>query len=208
MKPTHLALALGCQVFLAAALPAAEGDTWTKTLKSKAERGTLEARAENVRGDTGKWRDDALLQAAPAFVVKPGKLTLDDWADQLLAAKVKPTANGDTWLVFRTRQFDDNDRAWVEKIERRGNRFTVVMHQAIWRGYYGKSFTYYRVLAVNLGPLPAGAYEASWTVQPLAFTAFEDPKNYQTSTSKDEQPGKAKAKEKLQLQLAFEVANP
>jgi len=208
MKPSHPAIALFSLATLATALLAAEGDAWTKSLKSKAERGTLEALAENVRGDIGKWRDSALLQAAPAFVPKPGKFALDDWADQLLEAKVTPTDSGDTWLVFRTRQFDDNDRAWVEKIERNGNRFTVVMHQAIWKGYYGKSFTYYRVIAVNLGKLPAGAYEATWTVQPLTFTTFEDPKNFQTSTSKDEQPAKAKKGEKLKHDLAFTVTNP
>ena len=208
MKPIHLVTALFCHALLATALIADEGDTWSKAVKSKAERGTLEARVENVRGDTGKWRDDALLQAAPAPAEKPGKISLDDWADQLLEAKVQPTAAGDTWLIFRTRQFDDNDRAWVEKIERQGNRFTVVMHQAIWKGYYGKSFTYYRVIAVNLGQLPAGNYETTWTVRPLSFTTYEDPKNFQTSTSKDEQPAKVKEGEKIQFDVAFKVANP
>lgn len=177
-------------------------------MKSAAKRGTLEARVENVHGDTGKWRDDALLQAAPALAKKPGNNSLDDWADHLLAAKIQPTASGDTWLIFRTRQFDDHDRAWVEKIERQGNRFTVVMQQVNWKGYYRKSFTYYRVIAVNLGQLPAGNYTATWTIQPLSFTAFEDPKNFQSSTSKDEQPAKVKAGEKLQFDLAFRVANP
>lgn len=207
MKPIHLVIALLCHAIPAIPLRAEEGDTWTKTLKSKTERGTLEVRAENVRGDTGKWRDDALLQVAPAFAENAGKLSLDDWADQSLETKAKPTAGGDTWLIFRTRQFDDNDRAWVERIERRGNRFSVVMPQAIWKGYYRKSFTYYRVIAVSLGKLPAGAYEATWTVQPLSFTAFEDPANRQTSASKDEQPAKVNEGEKLKFDLAFQVAD-
>jgi len=205
MNPAHLVTALLFHAILAAALIADESDTWSKAVKSKAERGSLEVRAENVRGDTGKWRDDPLLQAAPALAEIPGKFSLDDWADKLLDAKTTLTANGDTWLVFRTRQFDDNDRAWVDKIERQGNRFNVVMHQAIWKGRYGKSFTYYRVIAVNLGKLPAGDYEVTWTVQPLSFTTFEDPKNFQTSTSKGEQPAKEKKGEKLKFDIAFKV---
>jgi hypothetical protein len=198
-------LALLFHTIAAVPLMADAGDTWTKVLKSKTERGTLEVRAESVRGDTGKWRDDALLQAAPPFVEKAGMLSLDDWADRLLEAKVQPASDGDTWLIFRTRQFDDNDRAWVERIERRGNRFTVVMPQAIWEGFYRKSFTYYRVIAVNLGQLPAGTYEATWTVQPLSFTAFADATNRRSSPSKDEQPAKVKAAEKLKFDLAFQV---
>jgi hypothetical protein len=207
MNPLHLVTPLLCHAILATALIADEGDTWSKAVKSKAERGSLEVRAENVRGDTGKWRDDALIQAAPALAQIPAKFSVDDWADQLLEAKVKLTASGDTWLVFRTRQLDDNDRVWVEKIQRQGNRFSLVMHQAIWKGYYGKSFTYYRVSVVNLGKLPAGDYEATWTVQPLSFTTFEDPKNFQTSTSKGEQPAKAKKGEKLKFDIAFKVEN-
>jgi hypothetical protein len=207
MIPNRLFIVLLWQVLLAAGLHADDGDTWTRTLKSRAERGSLEARAENVRGDTGRWRDEALLQIAPSLAEKPGKLPLDDWADQLLDAKVNPNSGSDTFLIFRTRQFDDNDRAWVEKIERHGNRFTVVMHQAIWKGYYSKSFTYYRVLAVNLGRLPAGNYEATWTIQPLTFTAFEDPTNRQNSASKDEKPAEAPKREKLKHDLAFRVVD-
>lgn len=208
MKPIPLVTTLFCLVILAAALAADESDTWSKSVKSKTERGSLEARAEIVRGDTGKWRDDALLQAVPALPEKPGKLSLDDWADQSLEAKVQPTASGDTWLIFRTRQFDDNDRTWVEKIERQGHRYNIVMNQAIWKGNYGKSFTYYRVIVVNLGKLPAGKYEATWTVQPLSFTTFDDPKKIQTSTSKDELPGKAMEGERLKFDIAFQVVNP
>jgi len=199
-------LAVLCHVLCASVLSADESDTWTKSVKSTAERGSLEVRAENVRGDTGKWRDEALVQVAPAHTEKPSK-TLDDWADQLLDAKITPTPSGDTWLVFRTRQFDDNDRAWVEKIERQGNRFNVVMHQAIWKGRYGKSFTYYRLIVVNLGKLPVGDYEATWTVQPLSFTTFEDPKNFQTSTSKEEKPAPGEKGEKLNFKIPFKVTD-
>lgn len=207
MNHLHLVTALLCHAIVATALIADESDAWSKALKSPAERGSLEVRAENVRGDTGKWRDDALIQVVPALAEMPAKFSLDDWADQLLDAKATLAPSGETWLVFRTRQFDDNDRAWVEKIQRQGNRFNVVMHQAIWKGRYGKSFTYYRVIVVNLGKLPAGDYEATWTVQPLSFTTFEDPKNFQTSTSKGEQPATEKKGEKLKFDIAFKVEN-
>jgi hypothetical protein len=207
MNPIHLVTALLCNAILATILIADESDNWSKAVKSKDQRGSLEVRAENVRGDTGKWRDDALIQAAPALAEIPEKLSIDDWADQLLEAKATLTASGDIWLVFRTRQFDDNDRAWVEKVERQGKRFNVVMHQAIWKGRYGKSFTYYRVIVVNLGKLPAGDYEATWSVQPLSFTTFENPKNFQTSTSNGEQSAKARKGEKLKFDIAFKVEN-
>ncbi|MFN0020185.1 MAG: hypothetical protein ACKVP0_18140 [Pirellulaceae bacterium] len=207
MKTLHVVAAVLCHAIVATALVADDGDTWSKSVKSPAERGSLEVRAESVRGDTGKWRDDALLQAASALPEIPAKFSLDDWADKQLEAKTTLTAGGDTWLVFRTRQFDDNDRAWVEKIERKGNRFNVVMHQAIWKGRYGKSFTYYRVIVVNLGKLPAGDYATTWTVQPLSFTTFEDPKNFQTSTSKGEQPAKEQKGEKLKFDISFKVEN-
>lgn len=206
MKPFCGIIFLPGVAMFTIALVADESDTWSKALKSKTERGSLEVRSVNVRGDTGKWRDDALLQAAPAYAENSGKSSLDDWADQLLESKLSPSASGDTWLIFRTRQYDDNDRAWVEKIERSGNRFKVEMSQAIWKGKYWKSFTYYRLMAVNLGKLPAGAYQIEWNIQPLIFTAFEDPKSIQTSASKDEQPGKLKEGEKLKFDLAFKVS--
>ena len=78
MKPFQVVTAIFCHAIVATALIADQSDTWSKAVKSKADRGTLEARVENVRGDTGKW--------------------------------------------------PDNDRIWVDKIERQGNRFTVVMH--------------------------------------------------------------------------------
>jgi len=63
-------------------------------------------------------------------------------------------ATDDNCLIFQTRQLDDNDRVWVESVERQGNEFTIVMKEAIWQGYYYKTFTGYEVLVVNLGKLP------------------------------------------------------
>ena len=127
---TVIALALAC---IATMLPAQESKpaTTERTLKDRAARGTLSDRRELVRGDTGKWNDKATLQHAPPIQRKPQGLSLDDWADQLADKKSPTTANDDNWIIFRTRQLDDNDRAWVEKIERRSCEFTVATGEAI-----------------------------------------------------------------------------
>jgi hypothetical protein len=175
MKASSLSIVL-MAAGLAAPLLAEEpaGDSWTRSLKDRTERGTLQDAFQNVRGDSGKWRDEPILQHAPPLAQKPPKLPLDDWADQLLEkADFATTANDDNWLFFRTRQLDDNDRLWIERIERKGNQFTVVLSEAIWQGRYFKTFTYYGVFGVNLGKLPPGKYEAKWVVQPLSFKQFE-----------------------------------
>ncbi len=133
----------------------------------------LESARESVRGDTGKWNDNPILQFAPPPGKKPEGLNLDNWADQLLETGENPGSEEETWLLFRTRQLDDNDRVWVEKIEREGNTITVRMSEAIWQGNYFKTFTYYEVLLVNLGKLPAGEYTVKWIIDPLVFTEFD-----------------------------------
>jgi hypothetical protein len=136
------------------------------------DRGVQAAR-ETVRGDSGKWNDTPILQVMPPPSRKPQGLKLDAWGDSLLASPARPTAGDEVWLLFRTRQLDDNDRVWVEKIDREGSEITVTMREAIWQGNYFKTFTYYGVLAVNLGGLPAGDYTVKWVVEPLAFAKFD-----------------------------------
>jgi hypothetical protein len=171
-----ISLAVVIWMASAASLPAQQpsGDSWTRVLNDRSERGKLQDALQNVRGDSGKWRDEPSLQHAPPLAQKPAKLPLDDWADQLLEKDaVAVTASDESWLLFRTRQLDDNDRLWIERIERNGNQFTVVLSVAIWQGRYFKTFTYYGVFGVNLGKLPPGKYEVNWIVQPLAFKQFE-----------------------------------
>lgn len=136
------------------------------------DRGVQAAR-EVVRGDSGKWNDAPILQVIPPLSKKPRGLNLDHWADTLLENPAIPKAEEEVWLLFRSRQLDDNDRIWVEKVEREGTEITVTMREAIWQGNYFKTFTYYGVLAVNLGTLPAGAYTVKWVVEPLAFSKFD-----------------------------------
>jgi hypothetical protein len=203
-------------LFLATMLPAQEepakseappGDAWTKAVKEPAKRGTLHDAFQRVRGDSGKWNEEARLGHAPPISQKPLKLALDDWADQLQSEKTPgATAAEENWLLFKTRQLDDNDRVWVERIERRGNQFTITLHEAIWQGRYSKTFTYYSVFGVNLGKLPPGDYEAKWIVKPLEFREFAGtgrPVAEQVENgSKDEKPS---AKKPSELSVAFTV---
>jgi hypothetical protein len=169
---TLLTFAIGC---LTVALHAAEPAGTLKAVKDRTDRGTLSDRREIVRGDTGRWSDKPALQPAPSIAQKPQGVSLDDWMEELAEKELSTTAADDHWLLFRTRQLDDNDRVWIERIERRGDEFTVLLNEAVWQGKYFKTFTYYEVDAVNLGPLPPGNYTVKWRVQPLSFRQLEKP---------------------------------
>src|SRR5262245_31377032 len=93
-------------------------EDWTRESKDRAKRAALHNSVQQGRGDSGKWNDDARLQHAPPIEKKPTKLSLDGWADQLLKRPVVLTDKDDNWLILRTEQLDDNDRVWVERIER------------------------------------------------------------------------------------------
>lgn len=196
-------LLIGAASSAALFLHAQEAHT-IRALKDRAERGTLSDKREFVRGDTGKWNDKATLQPAPPLQQKPPGMSLDDWADEIAEKKAATTDADDNWLIFRTRQLDDHDRVWIEKIERRGNEFTVVLHEAIWQGKYFKTFTYYEVTAVNLGPLPPGDYTVKWLVKPLTFKQLEKPaqpnRDLKDNWPLDEQPVAGKP---VELQVAF-----
>ncbi|MEX0643562.1 MAG: hypothetical protein WD468_12730 [Pirellulales bacterium] len=179
-----------------------QGDCWTKALEDRAQRGTLHDAFQNVRGDSGKWNDEPILQHAPPIGQKPAKMPLDDWADQLLKRDFQLTSNDDNWLLLRTRQLDDNDRVWVQRIERRGKQFTVVLTEAIWQGRYSKTFTYYSALGVNLGKLAPGKYEAKWIIKPFVFKKFEGDGRPNDNWPKDERPADQKPTE---LRITFDV---
>src|SRR5262245_1976687 len=180
-------------------------EDWTKESKDRGKRAALHNIAQLVRGDSGKWNDDARVQHAPPIEQKPAKLSLDAWADQLLKAKVALTDKDDNWLILRTAQLDDNDRVWVERIERRGQQITVTANQAKWQGKYFRNFTYYPAIGVNLGKLEPGKYEVKWILQPLVFSKFDgDGKPVDSNWPADERPIDKKPAE---LRLTFTVNN-
>src|SRR5262245_34989315 len=188
--------------FVVVSLPLCAQD-WTKESRDRAKRTALHDSAQLVRGDSGKWNDDALLQHAPPIGQKPAKVSLDAWADQLLKTKIELTDKDANWLIFRTEQLDDNDSVRVERSERRGQQITVVANLAKWQGKYFKNFTYYQVIGLNLGKLEPGKYEVKWIIQPLAFTRFDgDGKPLESNWPKDERPTAAKP---TPLRLTFGV---
>jgi hypothetical protein len=210
MRPLHTSLILSVALIAAplsaddtkgdtppaADKPAApSGDAWSKSLDDRTKRGSLQDQYQFVRGDTGRWNDEAQLVLAPPIEQKPARMPLDDWFEQTMAKKFRATPENDQWQLYRTAQLNDNDRVWVERIERRGNEFTVTLHLAEWQGRYSKNFTGYHVFGVNLGKLPPGNYTAKWTVKPLAFSKFEDPGRPQDNWPKDEQAGDAEPTE-------------
>jgi hypothetical protein len=201
MMRTNSALTVVLLAFVS--LPLAAQD-WTKESKDRAKRAALHGSAQLVRGDSGKWNDDAQLLHAPPIEQKPAKMSLDAWTDQLLKKKIELTEKDDHWLIFRTAQLDDNDRIWVERIERRGRTITVVANQAKWQGKYFRNFTCYEVIGLNLGKLEPGQYEAKWLSQPLVFSKFDgDGKPVNTNWPKDDRPADKKPAE---VRLMFSVS--
>lgn len=178
-------------------------DDWTRESKDRAKRAALHDSGQLVRGDSGKWNDRARFQHAPPIAQKPAKQSLDGWADQLLKEKVELTDKDDNWLIVRTEQLDDNDRVWINRIERRGRQITVIANEAKWQGKYFRNFTCYHVIGVNLGKLEPGKYEVKWTVRPLVFTKFDgDGKPIENNWPMDERPADKKP---VELNLAFTV---
>jgi hypothetical protein len=176
---------------------------WTKSVKDRSKRGALHDSVQLVRGDSGNWNDNTHLQHAPPIARKPAKLSLDAWADQLLESKFELTDKDDNWLILRPRQLDDNDRVWIERIERRGQKITVFANQAEWQGKYFRNFTYYTVIGLNLGKLEAGTFEVKCILQPLVFTKFAgDGKALEKNWPSDERPSDNKPAE---LRLTFTV---
>lgn len=177
---------------------------WTREAKDRAKRTALHDAAQLVRGDSGKWNDDPRLQHAPPIALKPAKLSLDAWAEQLRKQKVELTHQDDNWLIFLSEQLDDNDRVWVERIERRGQQLTIVANQARWQGKYFRNFTCFQVIGLNLGKLEPGKYEVKWIVRPLVFTKFDgDSKPLPENWPQDEAPTSRKPTE---LRLSFTVS--
>lgn len=194
-----------------AAEPSAGGNAWTKSLADRSKRGTLHDAALLVRGDTGRWNDAEQWIHAPSPAQSSARLALDDWFEQWSVKKFESTAADDHWLLLRTQQLNDNDRIWVDRVERNGNRITVHVIQAAWRGKYFKNFTCYHVFGINLGKLPASDYEAECILHPLTFTVFDG-----TGKPQDYGPGKPKEnwpkdetptdKKPLKLSTKFTVA--
>lgn len=179
-----------------------------RQLKERPQRGSLSDQRQIVRGDTGRWSDTATLLPGLSPAGRPQGMQLDDWMDAMSESRPVLTARDEAWLLFRTRQLDDNDRVWIEKIERHGNAFTITMHEAVWQGSYFKTFTYHEVEAVNLGRLPPGDYTVTWVMKPFTFRQLEKPReaqnNHQSNWPTDE---KQAEKPPVELTSAFTIGH-
>lgn len=185
------------------ALPLRAAD-WIKESNDRYKRAALHGSMQQVRSDSGKWGHEFRLQHAPPIEQKPAQLSLDAWADQLQKSKVALTDKDDHWLILRPEQLDDNDRVWIERIERRGQQITVVANQAKWQGKYFRNFTYYPAIGLNLGKLEPGQYEVKCIMQPLVFTRFDgDGKALDTNWPMDERLADKKPAE---ARLTFTVS--
>ncbi len=173
-------------------LGAAEDVRLLKQVGDGVARGSLSDERQIVRGDTGKWSDVAEVCVVPPLARQPAGLALDAWLEERAGRAAELRAGEEVWLLYRSRQLDDNDRLWIERIERSGNAFTVTLQEAIWQGEYFKTFTYHEVGAVNLGRLPAGEYTLTWRILPGRFRQLEKPReaqrDYVTNWPVDAQP--------------------
>ena len=183
---------------------AQRGDFWLKKLTDRGKRTMLQNAGQNVRGDSGRWNDNDQLLHAPPIENKPMEMSLDDWADQLREKDFQLTRSDDNWLLFLSKQLDDNDRLWIERIERRGTRITVVANRAVWQGKYFRNFTYYPVVGVNLGELQPGKYQVKWVIEPFVFNKFEGDGRPRGNWSNDERPS---GKKPVVLSVAFVVVD-
>ena len=187
---------------------APSGDTWTRSVADPSKRDTLHGAFQKVRGDSGKWNDAPQAIHAPPRGERQAKTSLDTWMEQVMEQDFQLTPQHDNWVLLRTRQLDDNDRVWVERIERRGDQFTLVVSEAVWQGRYGKNFTYYNVIGANLGKLPPGEYRVRCILKSLVFSRFagngrpRDPQRRENAST-DERPAGTRP---VELQLTFRVA--
>ena len=180
--------------------------SWKKTLKDRTKRGTLRDVQQFVRGDTGKWNDRAGWNASRRFNVNQARYAarrLGRSALRKRSVQFKP--QDDNWLLFHSRQLNDNDRIWIESIERKGNRFTIVAAEAVWQGRYRKNFTFHTLLGVNLGKLGPGKYAATWIVKSLAFDKFERPSTPRNARNNWPKDDRAADRKPTELTVTFRI---
>lgn len=200
MKASSKSIVLTLMIFSSPVF--AQEGSWTKALENRTKRGTLQDDFQTVRGDSGKWNDEPRLQPAPPIGTKPKGVSIDDWVELLQEQEFQLTDKDDICLLFCTQQLDDNDRVWVERIERRGNQFIIVVTHAVWQGDYSKNFTYYNVYGVNIGKLEPGQYRAKLMIKPMVFKKFDGSGQAQDNWPNDEGPTDRKPTE---LSVEFTV---
>lgn len=153
-------------------LPVAPGDERRviRVLKSPAGYGTLRDAYRKVRRGAPQKRDE--LRHAFSITAKHLRNLPATFAG-LRNAGFQNTTNDDNWLLFRSKQLNDNDRQWISRIVRQGNTLTIDFTRAVWTGDYAENDTFNEILGVNLGKLPAGRYSVKWRFGHVRFRKFD-----------------------------------
>ncbi len=154
---------------VAAATPSTPGARILKQVTQPSDRGKLHDAHQKLHGNPRATINDELLHVPPVDEI--AKYTdYDAWFNTIKKrGKVTVAADKNQWVMFRSTQVNDNDRMWIDRIERRGDTFTIHMTRAIWRGVYTRNVTFHELFGVNLGKLPAGRYKAVWVITPAAY---------------------------------------
>jgi|GEM_PF-3256949 beta-lactamase regulating signal transducer with metallopeptidase domain len=140
--------------------------SWVKAVGDGTARGTLNQSFQQVRDRKRSGKDQ--VQHAPVHHAKNGR-DLNSHFDDANRAPFQLTPTDDNLVLFRSRQLNDNDRMWIERVERQGDQFTITAHRAIWTGIYTVNVTHYDVFAVNFGKLTPRTYRVKWLITPLEF---------------------------------------
>ena len=146
-----------------------------KQLTSAADRGKLTDIYEKIRAGKPVKRDE-LAHVYPLEKMPPRDTAgnLEAWFKEYRNTEFRVTDKDNNWLLFRSRQVNDLDRMWVDRIERRGNEFIITMSRAVWNGFYTVNMTYHDLHALNLGKLSAGKYTAKWIINRSSIKKLDD----------------------------------
>ncbi len=150
----------------------APGDTtWVNAVSEPSDRGTQHFAYQKVRDRRTRnedqfrhwrmWHRDDIRE-------------LDEQFDAAGKVRVSYSPRDENLLMFRSRQLNDLDRIWIERVERDGKQFTITAHRAIWGGVYTRNISYFDVFAVRIGKLPAGDYRAKLIIKPLTFMKYDE----------------------------------
>ena len=157
---------------------AEQPNAWAGPIQEPKKREPLHDVLQEVRGKRSKQDQLWVVPGGPHILRMSKEGNLSVWLDTLaFKQQVALMADKDTWLLFRSKQLNDNDRVWIESIDRskvgRG-RIEVVCRRAVWNGRATENATYHPVFGVNLGRLAAGTYEATWVVRECSFREFDE----------------------------------
>lgn len=179
VKKKAVELSTAFTVVAAGGKPAKPAAKVLKQVKTSKDRGKLRDAYQKSRNRKKTTHDEFLRATHPADRIY-SYIDLDGWFDVNKKSKKRHLTTGDNnWLMFRSKQVDDQVKSWVTANERNGDPFTIRMTRSVWTGNYTVNITYHDVIGVNLGKLPAGKYKAKWIIDRASHKEF-DKENWPT----------------------------